>query len=282
MPTFLEVATTVPFDYEKAKEYTRSVEIPAFFISMAYVIAIFSIQAIMKNFKPFQLTSLLNFWNAWLAIFSIMGALMTGYGLSYEIYHRGLVSSYTHIGDYFTGYSGYWTFLFTMSKIAEFGDTIFIVLRKKPLIFLHWYHHVLTMNYAIISFSYDVAFNSWIGWMNFSVHSIMYGYYMLRSFGIRVPAWIARNITTMQIIQFVITLLILFHIGILSSSGVKVDSHPTIYWFCVIMEISYVMLFANFYFQSYIKGGGKKIPQRKKSIKESYSTDLDILFSLLI
>ncbi|VDM58950.1 unnamed protein product [Angiostrongylus costaricensis] len=263
MSSFLEVATTLPFNYENAKEYTRSVEKPAFIISMAYVVTIFGIQAVMKNFKPFQLTSILNFWNAWLAIFSTIGSCMTGYGLFYEIYHRGFVSSYTRAGDYFTGYSGYWTFLFTMSKVLEFGDTILIVLRKKPLIFLHWYHHVLTMNYAIISYSYDVAFNSWIGWMNFTVHSIMYGYYMLRSLGVKVPAWIARNITTMQILQFVITLLILFHIGYLSSSDVQVDSHPKIYWFCVFMEISYVVLFANFYFQSYIKGGGKKFINEK-------------------
>lgn len=263
MSTFLEIATTTPFDYEKAKEYTRSVEKPAFFVSIAYVVVIFSIQAIMKNFKAFQLTSLLNLWNALLAIFSTIGSFMTGFGLFHEIYYRGFVSSYTHIGDYFYGYSGYWTFLFTMSKIMEFGDTIFIVLRKKPLIFLHWYHHVLTMNYAIISYSYDTAFNSWIGWMNFTVHSIMYGYYMLRSLGVKVPAWIARNITTMQIVQFIITLFILFHVGYLSNSGVQVDSHPNIFWFCLIMEISYVVLFANFYFQSYIKGGGNKFIEEK-------------------
>ena len=35
--------------------------------------------------------------------------------------------------------AGYWTFMFVMSKVPELGDTIFIVLRKQPLIFLHWY-----------------------------------------------------------------------------------------------------------------------------------------------
>ena len=34
--------------------------------------------------------------------------------------------------------AGYWTFMFVMSKVPELGDTIFIVLRKQPLIFLHW------------------------------------------------------------------------------------------------------------------------------------------------
>lgn len=113
------------------------------------------------------------------------------------------------------------------------------------------YHHVLTLNYAVCSYSQDIAYNSWITWMNFTVHSIMYGwvaelrrpsefpwgmfilhfsYYMLRSCGVRVPAWVARNITTMQIMQFIITHFILFHVGYLVSQGVKVDSTPKVFW----------------------------------------------------
>ncbi|KAK6748475.1 hypothetical protein RB195_001225 [Necator americanus] len=263
MPSFLEVASSSPFSYEEAKNYTRSFERTALVTSLVYVVVIFSTKAIMSNFKPFQLTPVLNFWNAWLAIFSTIGSIITGYGLFYEIYYRGFVSSYTNIGDFFSGYSGYWTFLFVMTKVLELGDTILIVLRKKPLIFLHWYHHVLTLNYAVWSYSQDIAYNSWITWMNFTVHSIMYGYYMLRSCGVKVPAWVARNITTMQILQFVITHFILFHVGYLVSQGAKVDSTPQVFWCCLIMEFSYVSLFANFYFQSYVKGGGKKFNAEK-------------------
>ncbi|EPB78354.1 GNS1/SUR4 family protein [Ancylostoma ceylanicum] len=186
MPSFLEVATASPFSYEDAKSYTRSFERTAFIISMVYVVVIFSIKAIMSNFKPFQLTAALNFWNAWLAIFSTIGSFITGYGLFYEIYYRGLVCNY----------------------------------------------------------------------------------YMLRSYGVRVPAWVARNITTMQILQFVITHFILFHVGYLVSQGVKVDSTPKVFWSCLIMEISYVVLFANFYFQSYVKGGGKKFIAEKSKKQE--------------
>ncbi|CAD6198131.1 unnamed protein product [Caenorhabditis auriculariae] len=265
--TFWQVATTTPFNHELAKQYTTTLLWPVFWISMAYIVVIFSIKAYMKNVKPFDLTGPLNAWNAALAIFSTLGSLITGYGLLYEITTRGLVSSYTRVGDYYSGMSGLWTWLFVLSKVGEFGDTLFIVLRKKPLMFLHWYHHVLTMNYAFITFTDNVAYNSWITWMNFSVHSVMYGYYMLRSFGIHVPAWIAKNITTLQILQFVITHFILFHVGYLASTGVPVDTTPFYFWFCLLMEISYVILFGNFYYQSYVKGGGKKFNAEKKVVK---------------
>jgi hypothetical protein len=31
--------------------------------------------------------------------------------------------------------------MFAWSKVAELGDTLFLVLRKREVIFLHWYHH---------------------------------------------------------------------------------------------------------------------------------------------
>jgi elongation of very long chain fatty acids protein 6 len=38
--------------------------------------------------------------------------------------------------EFLYGVIGNWSFLFTMSKIPELIDTLFIVLRKQPLIFL--------------------------------------------------------------------------------------------------------------------------------------------------
>ncbi|VDN04233.1 unnamed protein product [Thelazia callipaeda] len=268
MEELKQIALTSPFQYENAVQHISTLRTSAIYVSIAYVIAIFSIKFIMTRFKPFQLTTALNLWNTWLAVFSLLGSFFTSIALFTEIFNHGLTASYTKTGDFFEGTSGYWSWLFCLSKFAELGDTLLIVLRKKPLIFLHWYHHVLTLNYGVISYSQHTPYNSWIIWLNFTVHSFMYSYYFLRSIHIRVPAAIARNITSMQMLQFVITLFILVHVGYLMSVGEVVDGTLNTYLLCLGMEISYVILFANFYYQSYVKGGGKKFKEEKMMSKK--------------
>ena len=66
-------------------------------------------------------------------------------------------------------------------QVPELGDTIFIVLRKQKLIFLHWYHHITVLIYCWYSFSQYTAPARWFVVMNFIVHSIMYTYYAFRA-----------------------------------------------------------------------------------------------------
>lgn len=40
--------------------------------------------------------------------------------------------------------SAFWGFVILVSKVFEFGDTAFVVLRKQDLKFIHYYHHVVT------------------------------------------------------------------------------------------------------------------------------------------
>jgi elongation of very long chain fatty acids protein 6 len=269
--SFLGVTMSSPFDYDAARAYVGTIQFSSFMVSVLYMVVIFGIKFAMQTRKPYQLKLTLQLWNLWLALFSILGSLVTGYGLLVEIQKYGIVSTYTHSKDFFQGVTGLWTFWFCMSKLAELGDTILIVLRKKPLIFLHWYHHVATLNYGLMSYIDKTAFNTWIVWLNFSVHAVMYSYYFLAACSIRLPAWFSQCLTTSQITQFLITLVILAHVGIKMLLGHQVDTTPTSYIYCLLMEISYVMLFGNFFYQSYIAGGGKKF-KREKALKQQNGT----------
>uniref|UniRef100_A0A915P1T9 Elongation of very long chain fatty acids protein n=1 Tax=Meloidogyne floridensis TaxID=298350 RepID=A0A915P1T9_9BILA len=244
-PSFLSVSLSQPFDFQAAKVYTESVQWAVRCLG-SYTLR----DCHIRHSMVYERT--------------IMGSIVTSYGLIREIFFGdGLVASYTKIGSFFEGTVGLWTFWFCISKFAELGDTIFIVLRKRPLIFLHWYHHVATLNYGLMSYVDNTAFNSWIVWLNFSVHAVMYSYYFLAACKIRLPAWFAQCLTSAQITQFLITLAILAHAGIRMVNGLRVDTTVTSYLYCLLMEISYVALFGNFFYHSYIRGGGKKFNREK-------------------
>ncbi|KAE9549479.1 hypothetical protein FO519_007319 [Halicephalobus sp. NKZ332] len=255
MTSFFSIIHQSPFDYEDAKKYTESVQNLIFVISIFYIFLIFGVQKWMKNRKAFELRIGLQLWNLWLAVFSLLGSFITGKTLFEIIGKNGIVDSYCNAASFWQGTSGFWTFLFCFSKVAELGDTVFIVLRKKPLIFLHWYHHVATLNYAVLTYIDSTAFNTWIIFLNFSVHAVMYSYYFLSACKIRVSPMIAQSITFLQIAQFLITHGILFHIGYLVLRGVPCKLTSMSYFYCLFMEISYVYLFGRFFYQSYIAKG---------------------------
>ena len=86
------------------------------------------------------------------------------------------------------------------SKYYEFIDTFLLVLKKKPLKFLHVYHHIVTLYLVFVA----LATNATFGWVlmiaNCFVHTIMYSYYALTNLG-RRPWW-KKYLTKLQIAQF--------------------------------------------------------------------------------
>ena len=51
-------------------------------------------------------------------------------------------------------------------KIGEFIDTILKVMMAKKLIFLHWYHHLMTAWLGWLSLAYDAAPGQWYAGIN--------------------------------------------------------------------------------------------------------------------
>ena len=57
---------------------------------------------------------------------------------------------------YKRGVQGFYAFLFLHSKWAELGDTLFLILRNRPVSLLHWYHHVSVLAFVWLMVSYEM------------------------------------------------------------------------------------------------------------------------------
>lgn len=103
------------------------------FISIVYIILVFIGRKLMESRPKYELRKPLIVWNLFLATFSIMGTIRVWPEFLHAIFNRGIVYS---VCDYSFAYSitGFWAYLFCMSKLPELIDTLFIVLRKQVTI----------------------------------------------------------------------------------------------------------------------------------------------------
>lgn len=95
--------------------------------------------------------------------------------------------------------------IFYVSKVFDFMDTFFIVMRRKwkQLIFLHLYHHssIFLMYWLNVNAGYDGDIYFTII-LNSFIHFVMYSYYEATTFNITVPKMLKKLVTNMQRIQF--------------------------------------------------------------------------------
>uniref|UniRef100_A0AC35TQY4 Elongation of very long chain fatty acids protein n=1 Tax=Rhabditophanes sp. KR3021 TaxID=114890 RepID=A0AC35TQY4_9BILA len=227
-------------------------------LSLIYFTVILILQRIMRDRKPFCLKNSLFFWNLGLCIFSTMGFIRFTENLLFEAGDKGLqyVVCYSWNTE---GPAIFWSLMFLISKVFEFGDTVFIVLRKKPLIFLHYYHHAAVLVYTVHAAAEHTASGAIFISMNFFVHSIMYGYYAISSLQLfRMPKYISITITSLQLLQMVIgvsTTLYVYYIK--TNLDVPCQQSMANLYLAFLMYLSFGILFAYFFFNAYCKKQNK-------------------------
>lgn len=106
--------------------------------AICYVFIVHACQRMMRGREKFHLYRSLVAWNIVLATFSILGTVRFLPNFIQILYNKGVVHSICVL-DYAMGVSGAWSWFYMLSKFVELIDTVFIVLRKQNLIFLHWY-----------------------------------------------------------------------------------------------------------------------------------------------
>ncbi|ONH69384.1 Elongation of fatty acids protein 2 [Cyberlindnera fabianii] len=274
-PLFNSLASTitsgrfVPDEFNFVEGETFLSTFPPVVITIiAYYIIIFGGQALFKryNWTAWKLNYLFQLHNLTLTIISGSLLLLMIEQLVPIWYHHGLFYAICNIGA--------WTpqlvtlyYLNYMTKYLEFIDTLFLVVKRKKIIFLHSYHHGAT---ALLCYTQLVGTTS-ISWvpitLNLGVHVVMYWYYFLAARGIRV--WWKQWITNFQIIQFILDLAFIYYASFIKIKhdwrlfGCDVQKcidcvgSTTATWTGVGILSSYLVLFVLFYIEIYIKKGKK-------------------------
>lgn len=176
----------------------------------------------------------------------------------------------------------WWNYMY---KIWELLDTWFLIVRKKPVIFLHEYHHAATLLLTWVQLEH----HSTVQWvpilLNLWTHVVMYFYYGMAAMGRYM--WWKKYLTRIQISQFVLDLIACgyaYGFGILNSRGPCWPAGFCVFFFeldtlaCygsqtgaiigVFILASYFVLFIQFYRNTYKQAGSsgaRNNHERKKN-----------------
>ncbi|KIV86164.1 hypothetical protein PV11_01794 [Exophiala sideris] len=241
-----------------------------------YYLVIFGGREIMRNRPAMQLNNLFIIHNFYLTAISGGLLLLFAQQLVPELWKNGLYDGVCGA----TGWSQKLLVLYYLNyltKYLELLDTVFLVLKKKPLTFLHTYHHGAT---ALLCYTQLVGQTS-VSWvpitLNLGVHVVMYWYYYQSARGVKV--WWKQYITMFQITQFILDLGFIYfacytyfantYAPWMPHAGTCGDKRQEVAAFtgCVILS-SYLVLFIMFYFSTYKK------PSTKKALKKAQKTEV--------
>ncbi|NWU16044.1 ELOV6 protein, partial [Cephalopterus ornatus] len=216
-----------------------------------YLILIFGIQHFMKERRAYHLRTPLTLWSFSLTLFSVIAAWRVWKQMAFLLLTKGFKQSVCSQSFYIHPVSKLWICLFALSKVVELGDTVFIVLRKKKLIFLHWYHHLTAAVMGWYSYNDMVAGVGWVTVLNLSVHAITYGYYTVTAMGIRIPSSIALIVTTSQMVQMMGFLIMNIFIFFWRDDKVCRFTWP-LFLSTSWIYTTLLVLFGNFFFKTYL------------------------------
>ncbi|XP_029988737.1 ELOVL fatty acid elongase 8b [Sphaeramia orbicularis] len=225
--------------------------IPVTLIFLVYLGVVWVGPRLMKHREPVDLKVVLIIYN-----FGMVG--LSAY-MFYEFLVTSWLSNYSLLCqpvDYSTSPLAMrmarvcWWFFF--SKVIELSDTLFFILRKKnsQLTFLHIYHHGTMIFNWWLGIKYVAGGQSFfIGLLNTFVHIIMYSYYGLAAIGPHMQKylWWKRYLTSLQLVQFMMFLVYTGN-NLLTECDFPDGMNLLVFGYCVTL----IILFSNFYYQSYL------------------------------
>lgn len=147
------------FDFDKLP-FSNSLTL--ILVVLGYVGSIFSLQVYMKKRERIDMNMIFIIHNVFLSVLSLVLFILMLEELLPKFMTHGLVWTMCNRNAYTPSLQ--WLYYFNMwTKAYELLDTYFLVLKKKPLSFLHVYHHTLTL---ILTFSQLHGENVVVSYLN--------------------------------------------------------------------------------------------------------------------
>ncbi|XP_043929674.1 elongation of very long chain fatty acids protein 4 [Protopterus annectens] len=224
--------------------------LPTLAISTLYLLFVWLGPKWMRNREPFQLRPWLIGYNFGMVIlnFYIFKELILATRAARYSYICQSVNYSEDVNEMRIASALWWYYV---SKGIEYIDTVCFILRKKfsQVTFLHVYHHCSMFTLWWIGIKWVPGGQSFFGaHMNALIHVIMYLYYGLAACGPQFQKylWWKRYLTVLQLVQF--------HIAIghtVLSLYIDCPFPKWMHWTLIVYVITFIFLFANFYYQTY-------------------------------
>lgn len=223
-------------------------------VSLYLITVLYVGPRIMLNRKPLEIKNLIRLYNASMILINIYlikrALTLVDNGRSF-FNCKGVEMDFSRVDEIATI-----TELFLLSRLADFLDTIWFVLRKKQshISFLHVFHHSYVPTVAYIATRWiPVVPNAMsFPFINSAIHVVMYAYYLLATFpSIRQYLWWKRYLTALQMLQFV-TVLIYNIFGYFYFPRVCGKSQTPALVGSLISAVIFLVLFNSFYRKAYL------------------------------
>lgn len=238
-----------------------------------YLVMVFATPPLLKalKVKPMGLRGVAAIWNLFLSVISLVMLLGVGIPFFADIQERGLSASMCDANKsaYDVGPQAvlFWAYVFALSKYAELFDTVLLLLKQKPVNFLHWWHHTTVLLFTWYAEYYRMTAGFVFIVVNAFVHTIMYFYYFLSETGRRPGNSVAMMITVIQILQMFIgiaTVVYNWYMTTILGIDCACNEKGIIYISCAIMYGSYLFLFMKFFLNRYVFSKGPTRPNTSR------------------
>uniref|UniRef100_A0AC35G5S0 Elongation of very long chain fatty acids protein n=1 Tax=Panagrolaimus sp. PS1159 TaxID=55785 RepID=A0AC35G5S0_9BILA len=249
------INTTTGFDLVAGTARIASLRPYVFLLDVGYIFMVLFAKDKLSNLIKDKtlLRDISLVWNSMNALFSFFVVALLLPECIYALFFRGWEYAVCTTGDFFTGrLSGFGMYIFTLSKIWELFDTVLLMLRGRPVIFLHYYHHALVLFQVIFTYPDTGSFARLATMMNAVVHSIMYSYFALATVSTSVRKY-SKFVTVAQLLQFIIGCYGILYARGRINRGEFCETDSNQLPFHMFIYASFLTIFAHFFYTSFTK-----------------------------